>query len=109
MTTITYHGSSTDDAHGRDRHDVRVSGPMARSVETWFVRHAAAVRSQEEGVPGEIRLDVFDPPTGCFIQSEVRDIPLQARLERPCDGAMAYVDFRGPYDPRDEVVDLRRL
>ncbi|MCJ2046819.1 hypothetical protein MKK58_20090 [Methylobacterium sp. J-078] len=108
-TTITYHGSVTDDAHGRDRHDVRLTGSMARSVETWFVRHADAVRSPEQGVRDEIRLDVFDPPTGWLGRSQVRDILLRVRLERPCAGGMAYVDLRGGHDPRDEVVDLRRL
>jgi hypothetical protein len=108
-TTITYHGSVTDDAHGRDRHDVRVSGPMARSVETWFVHHADAVRSPEQGVPGEIRMDVFDPPDGWLGRSEVRDILLRARLERPCAGSMSYVDVRGTDDPRDGAIDLRRL
>ena len=109
MVIITYHGSVTDDAHGRNRHDVRISGPMARSVEAWFVHQADAVRSPELGVPGEIRMDVFDPPTGWIGQSGVRDILLRAKLEHPCDGAMAYVDLRGGHDPRDEVVDLRRL
>lgn len=47
MVTITYHGSVTDDAHGRNRHDVRISKPMARSVEAWFVHQADAVRSPE--------------------------------------------------------------
>lgn len=93
-TTITYHGSITDDAHGRNRHDVRLSGPMARSVETWFVRHADAVRSSEHDTPGEIRLDVFDPPPGWLGRSTVRDILLRARLERLCAWSAAYVDLR---------------
>ena len=108
-TIITYHGSVADDAHGRDRHDVRISGPMARSVETWFVRHADAVRSPERDAPGEIRLSVFDPPNGWLGRSEVRDILLRVRLEGPCAGGITYVDLRGGHDPRDEVVDLRRL
>lgn len=94
IATITYHGSVTDDAHGRNRHDVRVSGPMARSVAAWFVHHADAVRSQEQGVPGEIRMDVFAPPTGWIGRSEVRDILFRTRLERPCAGGMAYLDPR---------------
>jgi len=92
--TITYQGSVTDEAHGRNRHDIRVAGPMARSVETWFVHHADAVRSPEQVVPGEIRMDVFDPPTGWLGRSAVRDILLRARLALPCAGSMAYVDVR---------------
>ncbi|MCJ2044122.1 hypothetical protein MKK58_06190 [Methylobacterium sp. J-078] len=82
---------------------------MARYVETCFVRHADAVRSSEHDTPGEIRLDVFDPPTGWLGRPAVRDILLRARLERPCAWSVAYVDLRGARDPWDDVIDLRRL
>ena len=107
-TTITYHGFVTDTAHGRDRHDVRIAGPMARVIATWFARHPDAVRSSNQCLPDQIRTDVFGPPKGWVGPSDVSDVLLWARLEHPCAGAMTYVDLRDSLDPCD-VVDLRRF
>lgn len=107
-TTITYLGLVTADAYGRDRHDVRLAGPMARSIKTWFVRHAGAVRSLEDCAAGEIRVDVFDPPRCWPSLSGVSDVLLRARLGCPCRGVITYVDARGDDADRPaDVVDLR--
>jgi hypothetical protein len=109
MAINAYHWSVTDQPSRRHRHDVHLSGPPPRSTETWHFQHAEAVVSSNHPASGGGRMDVVDLPAVLVGRSGMTEILLPASLERSRAGAMTTVDLRAGLDPRNEVVDLRRL